>query len=135
MSLSNSRLSFTICSSSSIRGRLFTNAADFSRPTAVLLNVWMKRPISGFAHTLAASIRPTVLPDSVPPQRCTKNGRPPSGFTSTDANADARITRANTLFCRMPRAMPSHFSMLPRFFTLSKKVRKFASPSNTSSST
>ena len=30
-------------------------AADFSRPTAVLLKVWINRPISGLAQTLAAN--------------------------------------------------------------------------------
>ncbi len=111
-------------------------AADRSRPTAVELKVWMYRPISGSAQTLAANISPTVLPVSVPPQRCKKKGRQPSGPTSALAKEAASAIRAAIPSpARTSLATASQLSHSPRVRTLSKKGRKLWSPSKTSSST
>ena len=136
MSWSKSLRSFIIWSSSRIRGNELTKPADNSCATAVELNVWMYFPISGLAHTDAASINPTVLPVSVPPQTWTKKGRHEHGSTSTEANAATnKILGAGLSPLRISFARSIHFLLLPFCFTLLKKDLKASSPSNTSPST
>ena len=76
--------------SSRIIGRWFSISAFASNATSVVLKSPIYADSSGFAQIDAATIRDTVLPPSVSPQRSTINGSPPRRLTRTLAK-DAAI--------------------------------------------
>src|SRR5574344_712721 len=76
-------------------GMELRNPASLSYPTSVPLKVRTYLPISGEAHTEAATISATVLPVELStPHRWTKNGRHPSGRTSAEAKDAASTSLA-----------------------------------------
>ena len=73
------------------------------------MNVLTYSPILGEAHTDAATRRPTVLPVSVPPHACRKNGSRPHGSNMTDAKDAARNSLPGVLSALSFSIASNHF--------------------------
>ena len=116
-------------------GSEFKNAAVISCPTIVLLKVVTYSPSLGHAQTDAAIINPTVLPVSVPPHACKKNGNRPHGSRMMLANDAARNSLPGDFSLLKFRMTFTHASRLPLDLTALKMCLKFVSPSKTRSST
>src|SRR5574344_2722545 len=114
-----------ICNSSMHIGRLLRKEAVISCPTIVLLKVVTYSPILGHAHTDAAIIKPTVLPVSVPPHACRKNGSKPHGSRITLANDAARNSLPGDFSLLKFRMTFTHASRLPLDLTALKMCLKF----------